>query len=248
MDNPDQLTHTAAQSIQGRINNETGRVNEASDKMVAAMSDFLKEFAEFGQTLLAGRAYAASFLAVQRRIEDEDLPRHRERFEHYLNENLVGDLFMLNGRLNEHAQAIESRVKELRQQDDSEADFFAATTGKSGGQKAKLAFTILASALTAQYGLSQSQPDSSNFRLVVIDEAFSRTDEQNPQRAMQLFQSLGFQVVIVGPFDAKAKLAVPFVKTIHLASNATGDKSQMLAITRQELESAISNASPRTRF
>ena len=56
MDNPDQLTHSAAQSIQGRINNELGRVNEAADKMVAAMSNFLKEFLEFGQTLLAGRA------------------------------------------------------------------------------------------------------------------------------------------------------------------------------------------------
>jgi uncharacterized protein YPO0396 len=324
IDNPDQLTHAAALSIQGRINNETGRVNDAADKMVAAMSNFLKEFLEFGQTLLPGRAYAASFLAVQRRIEDEDLPRHRERFEHYLNENLVGDLLMLNSRLEEHAQAIELRVeevnealstidyrentyvqlhlvnrpnvqmsdfrrslrecfehgvspapeerlrifarvrallekfqadpdgtqrvtdvrtwystgvKELRRQDDSEADFWAATTGKSGGQKAKLAFTILASALTAQYGLSQTQPDNSNFRLVVIDEAFSRTDEQNSQRAMQLFESLGFQVMIVGPFDAKAKLAVPFVRTIHLASNPTGDKSQLLAITRQELES-----------
>jgi uncharacterized protein YPO0396 len=324
IDNPDQLMHTAAQSIQGRINNETGKINEAADKMVAAMSGFLKEFPEFSQTLLPGRAYAASFLALQRRIEDEDLPRHRERFEHYLNENLVGDLLMLNSRLEEHGEAIESRVeevnealrtidysentyvqlhlvnrpnvqinefkrslrecfehgispapeerlrifarvrtllekfqadpdgtqrvtdvrtwystgvKELRQQDDSEADFFAATTGKSGGQKAKLAFTILASALTAQYGLSQSQPDNSNFRLVVIDEAFSRTDEQNSQRAMQLFESLGFQVMIVGPFDAKAKLAVPFVRTIHLASNPTGDKSQLLAITRQELES-----------
>jgi uncharacterized protein YPO0396 len=128
-------------------------------------------------------------------------------------------------------------VKELRQQDESEADFFAATTGKSGGQKAKLAFTILASALTAQYGLSQAQLESSNFRLVVIDEAFSRTDEQNSQRAMQLFENLGFQVVVVGPFDAKAKLAVPFVRTIHLASNPTGDKSQLLAITRQDLES-----------
>jgi uncharacterized protein YPO0396 len=324
MDNPDQLTHTAALSIQGRINNETGKLNEAADKMVAAMSNFLKEFPEFGQTLLPGRAYATSFLAVERRIEDEDLPRHRERFEHYLNENLVGDLLMLNSRLEEHAQAIELRVeevnqalctidysentyvqlhlvnrpnvqindfkrslrecfehgispapeerlrifarirtllegfqadpdgtqrvtdvrtwystgvKELRQQDNSEADFFAATTGKSGGQKAKLAFMILASALTAQYGLSQAQPDNSNFRLVVIDEAFSRTDEQNSQRAMQLFESLGFQVVIVGPFDAKAKLAVPFVRTIHLASNPTGDKSQLLTITRQELES-----------
>jgi uncharacterized protein YPO0396 len=128
-------------------------------------------------------------------------------------------------------------VKELRQEDDSEVDFFAATTGKSGGQKAKLAFTILASALTAQYGLSQGRPDSSNFRLVVIDEAFSRTDELNSQRAMQLFESLGFQLVIVGPFDAKAKLAVPFVGTIHLASNPTGDNSQLIAITRQELES-----------
>lgn len=323
-DNADHLTHTTAQSIQGRINNESGKVNEAADKMVAAMSDFLKEFTEFGQTLSTGRAYAGSFLAVQARIEGEDLPKHRERFEHYLNENLVGDLLMLNSRLDEHGQAIESRVeevnqalraieysentyvqlhlvnrpnvqvsefrrslrecfeygiapapeerlrvfarvrallekfqadpdgtqrvtdvrtwhstgvKELRQEDESEADFFAATTGKSGGQKAKLAFTILASALTAQYGLSQGQPESSNFRLVVIDEAFSRTDEQNSQRAMQLFASLGFQVVVVGPFDAKAKLAVPFVRTIHLASNPTGDKSQLLKITRHDLES-----------
>ncbi len=323
-DNADQLTHTTAQSIQGRINNEIGKVNEAADRMVAAMSEFLKEFNEFGQTLSTGRVYAISFLAVQARIEGEDLPKHRERFEHYLNENLVGDLLMLNSRLDEHGQAIESRVeevnqalrtieysentyvqlhlvnrpnaqvsefkrslkecfeygiapapeerlrvfarvrallekfradpdgtqrttdvrtwystgvKELRQQDESEADFFAATTGKSGGQKAKLAFTILASALTAQYGLSQAQAESSNFRLVVIDEAFSRTDEQNSQRAMQLFERLGFQVVVVGPFDAKAKLAVPFVQTIHLASNPTGDKSQLLAITRQDLES-----------
>ena len=324
MDNADQLTHTATQSIQGRISNETGKINEAGEKMVVAMSEFLKEFPELSQTLHPGRAYADSFLAVQRRIEEEDLPKHRERFEHYLNENLVGDLLMLNSRLDEHTQAIESRVeevnqalraieyrentyvqlrlvnrpnvqvsdfrrslkecfeygfapapeerlrifervrallerfqgdpdgtqrvtdarnwystgvRELRQHDDSEVDFFAATTGKSGGQKAKLAFTILASALTAQYGLSQAQPESSNFRLVVIDEAFSRTDEENSQRAMQLFASLGFQVIIVGPFDAKAKLAVPFVRTIHLASNPTGDKSQLLAITRQDLES-----------
>jgi uncharacterized protein YPO0396 len=128
-------------------------------------------------------------------------------------------------------------VKELRQDGNTEVNFYAATTGKSGGQKAKLAFTILASALAAQYGLSPTSNDSSNFRLVVIDEAFSRTDEQNSQRAMQLFASLGFQLLIVGPFDAKAKLAVPFVQTIHLASNRAGNDSQLLALTRQELES-----------
>lgn len=324
LQNADQLAHAASQSIQGKINYEQGKINDAAEKMAGAMSEFIREFGEFRQTLAVGRAYADSFTAVLRRVEEEDLPRHRERFEHYLNENLVGDLLMLNRRLEEHQETIESRVeevnealrsieysedtyvqlhlvsrpnvqvsefkrslrecfeygiapapeerlrifgrvrsllekfqddpdgtqrvtdvrgwfaagvRELRQEDDSEVNFYAATTGKSGGQKAKLAFTILASALAAQYGLSPASSDASNFRLVVIDEAFSRTDEQNSQRAMQLFASLGFQLVIVGPFDAKAKLAVPFVRTIHLASNPAGNNSQLIAITRQDLES-----------
>jgi uncharacterized protein YPO0396 len=128
-------------------------------------------------------------------------------------------------------------VRELRRSDDTEVNYYAATTGKSGGQKAKLAFTILASALSAQYGLSTAADRASNFRLVVIDEAFSRTDEVNSSRAMQLFDRLGFQLLIVGPFDAKAKLAVPFVQTIHLASNPTGDRSRLLAMSKEQMDS-----------
>jgi uncharacterized protein YPO0396 len=63
----------------------------------------------------AGRAYAEGFAAALLRIEDEDLPRHRERFEHYLNENLIGDLLMLNRRLEEHEEAIEERIAEINQ-------------------------------------------------------------------------------------------------------------------------------------
>jgi uncharacterized protein YPO0396 len=131
-----------------------------------------------------------------------------------------------------------SGVRELRRLDESEVNFFAATTGKSGGQKAKLAFTILASALSAQYGLSVSSSDVPNFRLVIIDEAFSRTDESNSTRAMKLFKQLGFQLLIVGQFDAKAKLAVPFVDTIHLASNPAGSSSRLSALTREEATAA----------
>jgi uncharacterized protein YPO0396 len=325
IDNADQLAHSAHQTLQGRISNEQGKVNEASDRMVAGMSNFLSQFPEFRQTLEVGRAYAESFAASLRRIEDEDLPRHRERFEHYLNENLVGDLLMLNRRLEEHQEAIEERieeinqalqdidygddtyvqlrlvsrsrqdvgdfrralrscfehgiapapeerlrifervrlllegfqrdpdgthlvtdvrswfaagVRELRRADNSEANYYAATTGKSGGQKAKLAFTILASALSAQYGLSTAPADAPNFRLVVIDEAFSRTDEANSTRAMQLFSRLGFQLLIVAPFDAKAKLAVPFVQTIHLASNPGDNSSRLTTLTREEVDTA----------
>lgn len=323
LENADQLTHSAHQSLQGRISNEQRRVNEAVEKMVAGMSEFLGQFPDFRQTLEVGRAYADSFASVLHRIEEEDLPRHKERFEHYLNENLVGDLLMLNRRLEEHQEAIEGRieeinealrgidyaddtyvqlrlvnrpghevaefrrslrdcfehgiapapderlrifervrllleqfqrdpegtqrvtdvrtwcaagVRELRRSDDVEVNYYAATTGKSGGQKAKLAFTILASALSAQYGLSTAPQDAPNFRLVVIDEAFSRTDESNSTRAMQLFSQLGFQLLIVGPFDAKAKLAVPFVRTIHLASNPAGNSSRLIALTREQVE------------
>jgi hypothetical protein len=42
--------------------------------------------------------------------------------------------------------------------------------------------------------------------------------------------------VIVGPFDAKAKLAVPFVGTIHLASNPAGSSSRLMALTREQVE------------
>jgi uncharacterized protein YPO0396 len=324
--NPHQLIHNVTQSIQGRINNETGRINEASNKMTAAMGMFLVQFPEFGQMLSTGREYAESFLAVQRRIEDDDLPQYRERFEHYLNENLVGNLFMLNQRLEDHGREIEDRVSTINQaleeipfdenvyvqlnlmshpslqinefrralrdcfeygiapgqeerarlfervrvliekfQADPkgtefvtdvrnwyrsgirqlwcdsglEKNYFDSSTGRSGGQKARLAFTILASALSAQYGLSLNDPDSPNFRLVVIDEAFSRTDERQSQLSMKLFADMGFQLLIVAPLDSKAKLAVPFVRTIHLAANPDGDKSQLMAITQQGLEARL---------
>jgi uncharacterized protein YPO0396 len=128
-------------------------------------------------------------------------------------------------------------IRECRRTDGTEVNFYAVTTGKSGGQKAKLAFTILASALSAQYGLSPATPEGPQFRLVVIDEAFSRTDESNSTRAMQLFAQLGFQVMIVGPFDAKAKLAVPFVSSIHLVTNPGANDSRIVALSRAEVES-----------
>lgn len=333
LENAEHLAYETHRSLQGKISHEQGKINDASTKMITGMSDFLNQFPEFRQTLEVGPEYAESFTAALHRIEDEDLPRHRERFEHYLNENLVGDLLMLNRRLEEHQEGIEGRieeinqalraidygddtyvqlrlvsrpgqdvaafrralrdcfehgiapapeerlrifervrllledfqrdsdwtqrvtdvrtwfaagVRELRRADDTEVNYYAATTGKSGGQKAKLAFTILASALSAQYGLSTAPADSPNFRLVVIDEAFSRTDESNSTRAMQLFSRLGFQLLIVGPFDAKAKLAVSYVQTIHLASNPAGNNSRLVALTREQVEAAPDEQCPQT--
>ena len=44
-------------------------------------------------------------------------------------------------------------ASERWQEDDSEKEFYSDSSGKSGGQKEKLAYTILASALAYQFGL-----------------------------------------------------------------------------------------------
>src|SRR5581483_9200121 len=101
---------------------------------------------------------------------------------------------------------LEFGMKEYADTDGREVNYYAASSGKSGGQKTKLAFTILASAITAQYGLIDTEDPAVTFRFVVIDEAFARTDETNSERALKLFQSLGLQLLVVSPFDAKSRI------------------------------------------
>ena len=132
---------------------------------------------------------------------------------------------------------LEYGVREIYQKDGKEANYYAASAGRSGGQKSKMAFTILASAITAQYGISGGKDDLNRFRLVVVDEAFARTDEENSQRALDLFKQLGLQLVVINPFDAKGRIVENYVDSYHLIS-MTDDISHLRRATREEYESA----------
>ncbi len=131
---------------------------------------------------------------------------------------------------------VEFGVKEFANADSKEMDYYSASSGKSGGQKAKLAFTILASAITAQYGLAGMGDESNSFRLVIIDEAFARTDEENSELALKLFQRLGLQLVVVGPFDAKARIVEDYVDSFHLSINPERNNSRLKRASRAEYE------------
>jgi uncharacterized protein YPO0396 len=120
---------------------------------------------------------------------------------------------------------------------DREIEFFDKSSGKSGGQKARLAFGILAAAITAQYGMIGTPPDSPTFRLVVIDEVFGRTDEEQSRLALELFQRLNLQLLIVSPFDAKARIVEDFVDNFHVVTNPNADNSRIRRATRAEYES-----------
>jgi uncharacterized protein YPO0396 len=129
-------------------------------------------------------------------------------------------------------------IRECRQSDGTELDYFDSSQGKSGGQKAKLAFTILAAALCAQYGLAEDAGAVEGFRLVVIDEIFARTDEANSRRALELFRAMGFQLILAAPWEAKVRIAEPFVDSYHLAVNPEHNGSAIHRATREAYEEA----------
>jgi len=129
-------------------------------------------------------------------------------------------------------------VRQVRAADNKELNYFSGSGGRSGGQKSILAFMILASAFTTQYGLSGDQNDLNKFRLVVVDEVFSHTDEDNSIRALELFRKLDFQLVVVNPFDAKALLVQDYVDVFQLAS-ASDEVSHLRRFPREDLDKVI---------
>jgi uncharacterized protein YPO0396 len=110
-----------------------------------------------------------------------------------------------------------------------EKDFYTDSAGKSGGQKEKLAYTVLASGLAYQFGLTGGSEVGGRFRLVVIDEAFGRGSDESTRYALELFQRLGFQLLIVTPLQ-KIQVIEDYVGTLHFVHNRDGQQSQIRSI------------------
>ena len=104
-------------------------------------------------------------------------------------------------------------ASERRAEDDSEYEHYSDSSGKSGGQKEKLAYTILAASLTYQFGLEWGAVRSRSFRFVVIDEAFGRGSDESAQFALTLFSKLNLQLLIATPLQ-KIYVIEPFVESV----------------------------------
>jgi uncharacterized protein YPO0396 len=126
-------------------------------------------------------------------------------------------------------------VEELDRETGKQENIYEDTSGKSGGQKAKLAFTILASAVAYQYGIAKDRQNPQSFRFVVVDEMFSRSDETNSRFALQLFAQFHLQLLIVCPFDARARVVEPFVSSYHLTLNPTTQASTVRTVSVEEV-------------
>lgn len=126
---------------------------------------------------------------------------------------------------------LDFRAIELTRDDRKQKEVYDSSAGKSGGQTVKLAYTILASAISYQFGIREKK----SFRLVVIDEMFNNLDNQNSRFAMDLFKQLGLQLLVVTPLD-KISIVEPYISSIHLvANNQEGKDSRVYPITMETL-------------
>lgn len=313
----------ARNRLNRQISAQSGIINSAEREMLPKMAIFIQTFSEHHGLLKDDVSHSAEFFDLRWQLDRDDLPKHRQRFEKLMDENLVGGIAHFQTYLLESERSVKDRIDlvnsslkripytvgthvqirgastsnaeisqfrsrmrsclegglhpdadqrpvilerirllmedfqkredwvkrvtdtrqwlefSVRQLDDvshDEVDNFSGSGGRSGGQRAKLAFTILASAIVSQYGLADAADPSECFRLVIIDEVFGRTDEEYSRQALELFRNLGLQLVVVNPFDAKARLVEDWVESIHLAANPERKNSRLSRMSREEYE------------
>ena len=124
-------------------------------------------------------------------------------------------------------------ASERWREDDSEHEHYSDSGGKSGGQKEKLAYTILAASLAYQFGLEWGAVRSRSFRFVVIDEAFGRGSDESAQYGLKLFHQLNLQLLIVTPLQ-KIHIIEPFVANVGFVSNEGGRASKLRNLSIEE--------------
>jgi uncharacterized protein YPO0396 len=117
--------------------------------------------------------------------------------------------------------------------DGVEHEHYSDSGGKSGGQKEKLAYTVLAASLAYQFGLEWGAVRSRSFRFVVIDEAFGRGSDESAQYGLRLFRQLNLQLLIVTPLQ-KIHIIEPYVSSVGFVHNEGGRDSRLRCLSIDE--------------
>lgn len=130
----------------------------------------------------------------------------------------------------------EFSASERWREDDREHEHYTDSGGKSGGQKEKLAYTVLAASLVYQFGLESSGRRARSFRFVVIDEAFGRGSDESARYGLELFKKLDLQLLIVTPLQ-KIHVIEPYVSGVGFIHNDAGCQSMLRNLTIEEYRS-----------
>ena len=124
-------------------------------------------------------------------------------------------------------------ASERWREDGSEHEHYSDSGGKSGGQKEKLAYTVLAASLAYRFGLEWGATRSRSFRFVVIDEAFGRGSDESARYGLELFKKLNLQLLIVTPLQ-KIHIIEPYVSSVGFVHSDQGRTSMLRCLTIEQ--------------
>lgn len=117
-----------------------------------------------------------------------------------------------------------------------EYEHYTDSGGKSGGQKEKLAYTVLAASLVYNFGLESKRRSIKTFRFVVIDEAFLKSSDESARFGLELFKKLDLQLLVVTPL-LKIGTIEPFVSHVGFVyQDDQQHRSFLRNLTIRELE------------
>ena len=307
------------------------RLSRLSSKIVAAMGEFRRQYPVVTSELDDSVDAADGYRELHARLTGDDLPRFRQQFKTYLNQNTIRDIAGFQSQLNKQAELIRGRIatinsslvgvdynpgryirleaqptphadvrdfradlractddavsgedseqyseqkflqvsrlierfrgrtemteadrrwtrfvtdvrnwytfaaSERYREDNTEYEHYADSGGKSGGQKEKLAYTILAASLAYQFKLEWGATKSRTFRFAVIDEAFGRGSDESTRFALELFGRLGLQLLIVTPLQ-KIHVIEPYVSAVGFVDNPQSNDSRLQTLTIDEYQ------------
>ena len=166
----------------------------------------------------------------------EDNEQRFKNIQKFLIEPLKNNGMRWQSKVTDVRNWLDFSVSERDRVDGKEQRTHTDSAALSGGQKNKLACTILASAIAYQFGLHRTDAKGKSFRFVVIDEAFSKLDDKNARYAMELFKNLNLQLLMITPQD-KINITEPYISSLHVVHNReTRDFSTVTSIPIEQFQ------------
>jgi uncharacterized protein YPO0396 len=84
---------------------------------------------------------------------------------------------------------------------------YDGASGSSGGQKERLAMTVMAAGLAWRFGMVNATAAARSFRVLMLDEAFKNSHDDTTRALLELFKAFGFQMVFAMPSKSLAVVA-----------------------------------------
>lgn len=174
----------------------------------------------------------------------QDSDDHQYSEAKFLQVRAIIDRFRGREGLSEHDRRWTAKVTDVRnwflfaaserwRSDHTEHEHYSDSGGKSGGQKEKLAYTILAASLAYQFGLEWGAVRSRSFRFVMIDEAFGKGSDESTRYGLTLFRKLNLQLLIITPMQ-KIHIIESFVSAVGFVQNHGGSDSRIRNLSIDE--------------